>query len=378
MVNLAVMDEDWALLLSLMPKGWEDLARETLALKGLRQDKDAGTCLRVLLLHLACGHSLRETAVRARAGGVANLSDVAILKRLRKSKDWLKELCGKLLKEHALSTQRATGLALRLVDATLVQEPGPTGSSWRIHYSLRWPELTCDHFTLTATHGKGTGESLTHFPVTAGDHLVADRGYSNFSSVQHAAIHGAVITVRLNPGAVRLLDKSQKPFRLKQALQGIQKTNEIGCWEVGLTGAQGQTPVSGRLCVLRKSQAAILKSQAKAARSASSNGRKLHSDTLLYAEYVMIFTTAPATLDAREILEVYRLRWQIELVFKRFKQLAQLGHLPKEDEESSQAWLYGKLLVALLAERLIHHAETLSPWGYGVAPSPKSESMAGI
>jgi IS4 transposase len=59
----------------------------------------------------------------------------------------------------------------------------------------------------------------------------------------------------------------------------------------------------------------------------------------------------------------YRLRWQIELVFKRFKQIAKLGHLPKHDDESAQAWLYGKLFIALLAEKLIDQARAISPWG---------------
>ena len=71
------------------------------------------------------------------------------------------------------------------------------------------------------------------------------------------------------------------------------------------------------------------------------------------------------------MLEWYRLRWQVELVFKRFKSLAQLGHVPKYDDESAKAWLYGKLFVALLVEKLIHHARTISPWGYDV-PAPAS------
>jgi len=50
---------------------------------------------------------------------------------------------------------------------------------------------------------------------------------------------------------------------------------------------------------------------------------------------VLVFTTLPAEeLPAAEILEWYRLRWQVELVFKRLKSLAQLGHLPKHDERS--------------------------------------------
>jgi len=371
-----VMDEDWPLLLSMMPSGWQELARETQALKGLRQDKDVSVCLRILLLHLACGYSLRETAVRAREAQLADLSDVALLKRLRKSKNWLQALCCRLLEEQATLTRPVTGLSLRLIDATVVQEPGPTGSTWRIHYSLRWPQLSCDYFELTPAQGKGNGESLTHFPVQGGEHLLADRGYSNYASVQHVAAHGAVVTVRLNPQAVRLVDAAQKLFALRQKLRSLKKTSQVGCWPVALTGAAGQTPVAGRLCVLRKSQAAIAKARATAIRSANRNGHALQPATLLYAEYVMVFTTAPLSLTAQQILEIYRLRWQIELVFKRFKQLAQLGHLPKEDEESSKAWLYGKLFVALLTERLIQRAESFSPWGYDVAETPESKSLA--
>ena len=371
-----VMDEDWPLLLSMMPSGWQELARETQALKGLRQDKDVSVCLRILLLHLACGYSLRETTVRARETQLADLSDVALLKRLRKSKNWLQALCCRLLEEQATLTRPVTGLSLRLIDATVVQEPGPTGSTWRIHYSLRWPQLSCDYFELTPAQGKGNGESLTHFPVQGGEHLLADRGYSNYASVQHVAAHGAVVTVRLNPQAVRLVDAAQKLFALRQKLRSLKKTSQVGCWPVALTGAAGQTPVAGRLCVLRKSQAAIAKARATAIRSANRNGHALQPATLLYAEYVMVFTTAPPSLTAQQILEIYRLRWQIELVFKRFKQLAQLGHLPKEDEESSKAWLYGKLFVALLTERLIQRAESFSPWGYDVAETPESKSLA--
>jgi Transposase DDE domain len=374
-----VMDEDWELLLTMMPVRWRELAGETKALKGLRKDKGAADLLRTLLLHLACGYSLRETAVRAREARLADLSDVAVLLRLRKSKDWLHGLCRSLLEEAAAVRRPLPGLSLRLVDATHVQEPGPTGSNWRIHYSLRWPELSCDHFQLTAERGRGNGESLTHFPVAAGDHLIADRGYSNFTSVQHVVANGGIVTVRLNPKSVRLKDPSGDFFALRRHLRRIKKTNEVGCWQVELTGAANQTPIPGRLCVVRKSQAAIAEARRKAKRSAQRDQRVLKADTLHYAEYVMVFTTVgQEQFGPHEVLEIYRLRWQIELVFKRFKQLAHLGHLPKEDEESSKAWLYGKLFVALLTERLVRQAESLSPWGYEVAPPPEPEPLARV
>ena len=78
------LQEDWDLLLSFLPENWEALARRTGALRKLRKDKSPSKLLRTLLLHLGCGHSLRETVVRARQAQLADLSDVALLKRLRK------------------------------------------------------------------------------------------------------------------------------------------------------------------------------------------------------------------------------------------------------------------------------------------------------
>ena len=380
-----VMDEDWELLISMMPKGWRELARQTGATKGLRKVKEEGDCLRTLLLHLACGYSLRETAARAKEAGLADLSDVALLKRLRKSKDWLHGLCRQLLLEQGPMSEPPACGHLRLVDATAIKEPGPTGSVWRIHYSLRWPQFACDHFELTATQGRGSGESLIRFPVRSGDHLLADRGYSHYQGVRHVSQRGGVITVRFRPAGARLLDAAQKPFQLKRHLRRIKKTGEVACWPVSLAEGPADRasqrlplspPVPGRLCVLRKTKIATARAEARARRKACKNECNLKPDTLLYAGYVMIFTTAdPEDFDARQILETYRLRWQIELVFKRFKQLAQMGHLPKEDEESSKAWLYGKLLVALLTERLIQRAESFSPWGYEVAPTPGKKPL---
>ena len=97
------VDEDWDVLLSFLPRDWRELAQDTGALKGLRKDKTVDNLLRTLLLHLGCGHSLRETVVRARQAHLADLSDVALLKRLRKSKGWLHALCVRLFEEQGLA-----------------------------------------------------------------------------------------------------------------------------------------------------------------------------------------------------------------------------------------------------------------------------------
>jgi hypothetical protein len=54
-------------------------------------------------------------------------------------------------------------------------------------------------------------------------------------------------------------------------------------------------------------------------------------------------------------------------------------HVPKQDDGSSRAWLYAKLLVALLAERLTTVGSAISPWGYYLdANAPDSQPLARV
>ena len=154
------LEEDWDILMSLLPKDWREQAVNTNALKGLRKSKSAKDLLRTLLIHLACGYSLRETSLRARQAKLADMSDVALLKRLRKSKDWLASLCFSMFQDRGISLEGFGDFEVRLFDATNIKEPGKTGSLWRVHYSVRVPSLRCDFFKVTAVEGKGTGESL--------------------------------------------------------------------------------------------------------------------------------------------------------------------------------------------------------------------------
>jgi hypothetical protein len=367
--------EDWDLLKTFFPADWEQLAGTTQALKGLRQDKSADHLLRTIMLHVGCGYSLRETVVRARACGLADLSDVALLKRLRKCEQWLYTLAAGFWQQRGLAQPPLGQRIMRLIDATTVKEPGKTGSLWRIHYSLQVPSLRCDFFKVTATEGKGTGEGLWQIPVQKGEYLLADRGYSNNVGMVPVAKAGAYLLVRLNQGAVLLQDSKGRRLELLPRLQALKQPGQVGSWKVWLEDESG--PVAGRVCALRKTRVAIEQAQRKVKQKARDESRQVNPETLEYAKFVVVFSTFPdAEFSAQEVLEWYRLRWQIELVFKRFKQIAALGHLPKHDDQSARAWLYGKLLVALLTEKLVQEADSFSPWGYELLPAADAQSVA--
>jgi hypothetical protein len=353
-------DENWEVLTSLFPAGWDEKAKETGAITRQRGITVPDTLLRLFLLHVARGYSLCETSVRARESGLARISSVGLMKRLRRAEEWLRWLCTELVAENGVSMPRHNGTgAVRLVDGTIVKEPGKTGSQWRILYSLRLPDLYCDFFNLTPTSGSGTGESFARVPVKPQDLMLGDAAYCSVASLQWVVDHGGDVLVRINPQNFPLHHAGGERLHLLSRLQELKEADKIGQWPVMLTG----TSIAGRVCAIRKSEEAIQKAHRRIERRASKKQVKTKNQTWEYAKYVAVFTTEMAA-PAETILQWYRVRWQIELSFKRLKGLTQLGHLPKYDDQSARAWLYGKLFVALLTQKLVRVGRELSPWGY--------------
>lgn len=367
--------EDWRVLVGFFPSPWQQLGRSSGAVRRLRGFPSLEALLRTLLLHVGCGWSLRETAVQAKLAGIAEVSDVTLLNRLRDAEDWLRQLCELLLREQGVNLEsKIAGRSVRLLDATVVSEPGPTGSQWRIHYSLRLPTLECDHFVLTSTRGAGAAERFANFNFHAQELVLADAGYSNPPGIQAIREQGADVCVRLNPHALPLYNQAGERLDLPIALATLDRVGEAAEWPVWVQA--GPHRLGGRLCAIRKSQEAIQRAEFRL-RDKLQRGKPVGPLTRLCAQYVLVFTTLAAQeASAERVLELYRLRWQVELSFKRLKSIAQLGHLPKYDDRSSRAWLYGKLFLALLTEKMTRMARTLSPWGYLLPPAEDTQQVA--
>jgi Transposase DDE domain len=370
------LDEDWKILLGLFPPDWLTEAHRSGAVARLRGFESVNEVLRTLLMHVGCGYSLRETAVRAKAAGVADVSDVTLLNRLRQAEGWLQHLCQKLVKESGVEWRGPEPRRrVRAVDATIIKEPGKTGSQWRLHFSLELPELRCDFFQITAAEGQETGEHLRRFPVKKGDLILADRGYSNPPGV--AAVYGqeADLIVRVNTAALPLFGATGRPLALLPMLRNIRTAGAVREWPAWVQ--EKDKRIAGRVCVLRKSEQAIALAQRRITLHDQKRQRQSRPETREYARYVIVFTTVlESEMSAVEVLEYYRFRWQIELLFKQLKSILAMGHLPKYDDQSSRAWLYGKLLVALLTQKLVRLGSAISPWGYDIWPTASTQPLA--
>lgn len=357
-----ILAEEWGVITRFLPEGWRELARSTGALKRARQVRSADVLLRLAFLYAASGLSLQQAAARATTAGLVRISSVGIMKRMRSAGPWLRALA------EAVFAESARGLSLdavpaqrrlRIVDATHVRVAGSSGTDWRLHFVLRLPTLTCDYAEVTDARG---GETYTRVPVARGDILLADRGYGHREGVAHVIDHGGDAVVRLTSNGFPLLDTEGKPLDLLATLRSLEGY-EPGAWLVRFQ-AKGRE-YSARLCAVRKSAHAAQTAKERLRKAARKKGKTVSEEALEFAEYIFVLATAGLNdLTAVQVLELYRIRWQVELGFKRLKSLFDAGSAPNRDPEAVKSWIYAKLLAVLLIERLGEESRLFSPWGF--------------
>jgi hypothetical protein len=235
-----------------------------------------------------------------------------------------------------------------------------------VHYAINLANLQCDHFQLT---DEKTGETFRRFPVSPGDLMLGDRAYGTPAGVSHVGAAGGAVLVRIALHMMPLYTQAGLRLPVLSRAGGL-RIGQVGEWRAWVH--HESQPIAGRLVAIKRSRQAAQHAQQRLQCQARRKQLTLSDQALRAAGYVLLWTSVPAgILSAREILEWYRLRWQIELAFKRMKSIMGLGHLPKWSDASCRAWIHGELFVALLIEQLLDAAEAVSPWGYQLAAAPQ-------
>ena len=362
-----MLEYQWPCLLALLPPEaqLDEAARRMGALRRRRVVRSASALLRLCLAYGFCDMPLRQTAAWAHVANVAELSDVALLKRLRTAGDWLGWLVGVKLAERAPPPPAATH-RLRLFDATVVSRPGSKGTDWRVHLGFDLSRLAIDQLELTDASG---GESLARFSLCPGQVAVADRGYAHRRGLHGVRAQEAHFIVRINWQNLPLVGPSGVRFDPMGFLRGLPDTAAAEQDVlVAPSAREGLPELPARLAAVRKSEPAARAARKTALHEAAKKGRTPDARTLESAAYVMVLASLPREeISCAEILELYRFRWQIELAFKRLKSLLHLDHLPARDPPLARTILYAKLLAALLLDDFTDRFLAFSPWGYRLA-----------
>lgn len=235
----------------------------------------------------------------------------------------------------------------RIVDSTTVQAPGARSTDWRLHYALDLQTLHRDWHELTDCHG---AELLERVPIKPGDVLLGDRGYARAVGIAAVVKAGGHVIVRLPWNHGRTIDRDGRAFQVlaPQPSRSRRPGSRVGGAPHSGAGPSA-VPRRGphhRGALARSARASAPPPARRAARQQRDGSAHARGGALR-----LLFTTlSRAELSARNVLELYRYRWQVELAFKRHKQILKLGQLPHRDPEAAQSWILSKLIVALLLE----------------------------
>jgi Transposase DDE domain len=360
--------DHWPEVSAHLPAGFdlEATARSRGAFTRAREIKNAETLLRLALAYGGLGMSLRETCAWAEAGGIVSMSDPSLLERLCKAAPWLGDIVAALIAEQAkVPAGRWAGYRLRALDGTSICQPGADRTTWRLHVGYDLATGQVDQLELTDVHG---AENLQRLTYAAGDIVLGDRGYARPRDLRPVIEAGADFIVRTGWNSLRLLQANGEPFDLFAALatQAEQESELQVRVHEGVTESASPEPLILRLVVRRKEPEQAEAEQKRLLKDAKKRGKQPDPRSLEAAKYILLLTSLPAvTFPPADILALYRFRWQIELAFKRFKSLAGLDMLPAKKPELARAWIYARLIVAIIAEQIAGQVPDSFPSGFG-------------
>lgn len=347
----------WQTIASFLPPEYEALAAEHRQVEtkfGNAKIRDADTLLRFILLHVGADLPLRQTVVLMAEAGLPSLSPMRLHKKMGRAAPYLRALVERMVDWPTVGApERWGGYVFSAVDATIVCGPGATGIDARVHTKLRVADVALSDVQVTDA---SEGEMFRRFTWEPGELAVGDRAYFTPSGIQHVVAAGADVLVRYRLGSVELYAPDGEALDPLTALAHLE-VNEIA--DLDVVAKLPREMRHGRLIACRLPDDVVERAREKLRREKRSELSERVSEV---AKYVIVFTTAERSrLDANRCLQGYRLRWQIELQFKRWKSLCGFDLLPNQRDDTTLAWLYAKVLLGLLLDRMASIPAGLSP-----------------
>jgi hypothetical protein len=358
----SLVNEDWTCVVTRLggADALDRSARETKAFCRPREIKNAIDLLRLVLAYCLGERGLRATAAWATSVGLVDISNVALLNRLRRCGDWLAMLVGQVLAAGA--PKASQGRLIRIIDATTVPKAGPAARKksqlWRIHSAFDLPHERFGHFELTDQH---EGETLDRIPAIKGEIRIADGAYLQPDRMAGILEAEADLVIRAGWKSARWIDVDGNPLDI---IAELRKASAQGLIDrpIGIKCKRGKS-LALRLVAIKKPPQAAAEARRKARRNAQRERYQLSQQTLEAADWVLLVTSLkPDDFTAQEVLALYRLRWRIELGFKRLKSLIGLEGPPGADERSARPYILAHLLIILLLEPLVDQFEDSPRW----------------
>lgn len=350
----AVENDGWKELERLLPSNWIELAAANgFAMPRTEDGGPSVACrLRMMMFLVANSLSLRPTVATFAAAGIADVSYVTLHNWFRSGPEFLAALL-RVLSEAPRRFDPVcwSGYLVRAVDGSSVQRPGAQGTTARVHFALQLNDMSMSQCLVT---DDAVGESLRNFQTCENTLDVVDRGYSNPPSIAAAVDQGGDVLVRWNPGSLPLYPRGVpdgeplNAWRLASSL----RPGECREWRAEVRPKARRDAIDVRLIIVSLPDD---KARAARARAREEHGREATNQLVFLAGFVMLVSTVPADrLTTEQLIELYRLRWQVELHFKREKSIGGLDLLPNILPDTIQSWILLKIIISELGRRILN------------------------
>lgn len=359
--------EDWSDVVRSIADDLDASAKAHRALQRRRGIQSGATLLRLILTY-ALVLSLRLTAVWGVGLELWDISRQAIEKRVLKSTAWLRYLVAVMLRHIVERPPAPFGAIERVVirDASVIARPGSCGVEWRVH--LTWQPFVLQPVALSLSDAS-CGESLSQAELQAGDLLLGDRCYGTWRKVEVVLEALAYLIVRTTWSNLPLCTEDGQPFDMCAWLRRLPQEQTIA--EVAVYAADDPQRRPLRLIAGRLPAAAAEKARQKVEQQAKRKNRSVHPNSVLAAGFCLLLTNLPAAdWAAWTILDWYRLRWQVEWCFRRWKSLCGLDRLPAYPSAIAEAVLLAKLLLILLMQQRVGALPWPEWWSDPSQPAP--------
>lgn len=364
---IRVLTENWQELVEVIPDDLDRSAKEHEALRRRRGIKSGADLLRLCLLY-AIVLSLRLTAIWAVGLQLCDISRQAIEKRVLNSTAWLRHLVAVLLNAVVPAPTHLFGTITRLVlrDGSTISRPGSPGTEFRLHLSWQPFALQPVELTMTDAH---TGEGLGDAGVQPGDLVLADRAYGIWREIRIVLDALAYLVIRLTWSNLPLCTPDGQPCDLPTWLRSIPESQQVA--EVMVYAADDPQRRPLRLVAGRVPPEKVKETRNAVYRRARKKKRSPHPNTLLIAGFVVLLTNLPAAAwPTQTILAWYRIRWQVEWCFRRWKSLCCLDQLPAYPASIAEPVLLAKIIIILLVQKRLGTLPWTDWWLNSHEPAP--------
>jgi hypothetical protein len=332
-------------------------ARQLQAFQRARAFACPADLLRGLLVYALSPFGFRWLGVWGVLTDLADISPAAWHDALLRSSAWLLWLIGELLVANdrpVWITQRIRG-RVWIVDASMLGQVGKEGDTWRLHMGF---DLIAGRVGQVHLTDRYTGERLDHYALLPGDLVLLDAGYGYRRTLASAQQMAADVLFPFTPSTCPLQTSWGKPLDvlawLKQDGRSIRSRSAWWCYD----GRRGQV----RIIAKRRTEQERHAAERRLLRNASQHSRAVSASALFLCGWMLLLTSLPSdSWTAEELLWLYRARWQVELLFKRMKQLLQLRRIRATSQAGAEATIRALLLAWLLHEQTSRELHALLP-----------------